>query len=117
MLVVARENPDGFRLLTMHAAREPQFAAIEREFTARSLAVADTMIADMIPDPMVKAWAGRVIVDYLVDGVLTWLDLGEPARDDEFVMLATEGLRGMFLSWADEARVPRRLRAAPSSPI
>jgi hypothetical protein len=111
ILIVARENPDGFRLLTTHAAREPQFAALAHEFQARGLAVAEAMIGDMIPDPTVKAWASGVIADYVVQGVLVWLDAGDPARDDEFVELATRGLRGMFLSWADHDRLPEHVRA------
>ena len=106
ILTVARENPDGFRLLTIHAAREPEFAALHHEVRARQLGVADAMIADMIPDPAVKAWASRVIVDYLMHGVLAWLDVGSPDRDEEFVEVASHGLRGMFLSWADPDRIP-----------
>jgi AcrR family transcriptional regulator len=111
ILVVARENPDGFRLLTTHAAREPQFAELAREFKDQGLVVADTMIGDMIPDPVVKAWASGVIADYVVQGVLVWLDAGDPSRDDEFVELASRGLRGMFLSWADHDRLPDHVRA------
>jgi AcrR family transcriptional regulator len=92
MLTVARENPDGFRLLTRHAMREPQFAAIARQFAAGTTAISAAVIGDMIPDPVVKAWAGPVMVDYLVQGVLSWLDVGDEARDDEFVLLATRGL-------------------------
>jgi len=111
ILIVARENPDGFRLLTTHAAREPQFAELASEFKEQGLHVADAMIGDMIPDPVVKAWASGVIADYVVQGVLVWLDVGDPARDEEFVELATMGLRGMFLSFADHDRLPEHVRA------
>ena len=111
ILIVARENPDGFRLLTLHAAREAPFAALSQEFAAQGLHTADQMIGAMIPDPTVKRWAAKVIVSYLVQGVLAWLDSGDPARDDEFVELATKGLRGMFLSWADHERLPDHVRA------
>lgn len=110
LLTVARENPDGFRLLMVHAAREPQFAPLADAFAERARGVADVLIADMIPDPAVKAWAGQVIVGYLVSGVLAWLDVGDPERDDEFVERATAGMFGMFLSWADSSRVDARVR-------
>jgi AcrR family transcriptional regulator len=106
MLASARENPDGFRLLTRHAMREPEFAGVARQFVAGASAVADATIGTLIPDPTIKAWAGEVIVDYLVQGVLSWLDVGDPERDDEFVRLATRGLRAMFLEWADPAQLP-----------
>jgi len=112
ILAVARENPDGFRLLTLHATREPQFAAELDEYRARGVAVADELIADMIPDPITKAWATRVVVDYLVEGVHAWLDVGDPARDEEFVARATEGLSAMLLSWVDRDRLTPKVRRA-----
>lgn len=105
LLTVARENPDGFRLLVVHSAREPEFASLAEAFTERARGVADQLIGDMIPDPDVKAWAGQVIVEYLVSGVLAWLDHGDPATDDAFVDRATRGMYGMFLAWADPSKV------------
>lgn len=110
LLLVARENPDGFRLLVVHAAREPQFAPLADAFVERARGVADQLIGDRIPDPSVKAWAGQVIVDYLVSGVLAWLEVGDPSRDDEFVDRATDGMFAMFVSWADPRRVEARQR-------
>ena len=112
ILAVARQNPDGFRLLTLHATREPQFAAELDEYRDRGVAVADELIADMIPDPMTKAWAARVVVDYLIEGVHAWLDVGDPARDEEFVARATEGLSAMLLSWVDRGRLTPKVRKA-----
>ncbi|MGH9098361.1 MAG: TetR/AcrR family transcriptional regulator, partial [Acidimicrobiales bacterium] len=54
MLAVARENPDGFRLLMVHAAREPQFVVHHDEWEAKSRAVADAMIGDRLVDPALK---------------------------------------------------------------
>ncbi len=57
LLRVAREDPDAFRLLWLHAAHEPPFAAYHREFRT----VADAMAADLIrpylADPTLRAWA------------------------------------------------------------
>ena len=57
LLLVAREDPDAFRLLWLHAAHEPPFAAYHREFRT----VADAMAADLIrpylADPTLRAWA------------------------------------------------------------
>jgi AcrR family transcriptional regulator len=112
MLTVARENPDGFRLLTRHAMREPQFAPIARQFLSGASAISAAVIGDMIPDPVVKAWAGPVMVDYLIQGVLSWLDVGDDRRDDEFVLLSVRGMRALFLTWADPGRVPPEIRTA-----
>jgi AcrR family transcriptional regulator len=112
MLRVAREDPDAYRLFTVHAAREPQFAALAEEFRAGGLRIADELIGATIPDPVTKAWAGRVIVDYLQSSVLAWLDLGEEARDDEFVEQTSDGLMALFVTWADPDRLPPALRRA-----
>jgi len=109
MLRVAREQPDAFRLLTQHAVREPQFAGITRGYLDGAAAFTDNLVGDLIPDPVVKAWAVPVLVDYTIQGVNVWLDVGDPERDDEFVELATEGLHGMFRAWGDPERVRARL--------
>jgi AcrR family transcriptional regulator len=116
LLTVARENPDGFRLLLVHAAREPQFADLADAFVDRARGVADLLIDDMIPDPTVKAWAGQVIVEYLVAGVLAWLDVGDPDEDEDFVERATQGMFAMFGSWADPDKVDERRRDHPGVP-
>ena len=103
MLTVARENPDGFRLLTVHAAREPGFAALHDQWWARAVGAAETLVGDSIADPALRAWATRTIVAYLVDAVLNWLDTGTAGRDPEFVQQAHDGLVAMYLAWADPA--------------
>jgi AcrR family transcriptional regulator len=99
MVSVAREQPDGFRLLFEHAAREPQFAGVAGEFRAIQVEVADQLVGETIPDPRFRAWVTRTIVGYLVDAVLAWLEVGDPERDDEFVEQATAGLIAMYLAW------------------
>ena len=103
LLTVAREQPDGFRLLFEHAAREPQFAAFAQEMRATQVELADQLIGGSIPDPELRAWATRTIVGYLVDSVLAWLEVGDPERDGAFIEHATDGLVALFLSWAPGA--------------
>ena len=45
LLTVAREDPDGFRLLWRHAAREPQFADYARELRERSVDASRALLA------------------------------------------------------------------------
>jgi len=103
LLTVAREQPDGFRLLFEHAAREPQFAGFAQEMRATQVELADQLIGGSMPDPEVRAWATRTIVGYLVDSVLAWLEVGRPERDGEFIERATDGLVALFLAWAPNA--------------
>ena len=99
LLSVAREQPDGFRLLFQYAAREPQFAAFAEEVRSMQVEIADQLVGETIPDPRFRAWVTRTIVGYLVDSVLAWLEVGDPARDEEFVEQATAGLIAMYLAW------------------
>jgi AcrR family transcriptional regulator len=96
MLAVARENPDGFRLLMVHAAREPQFAVHHDEWEAKARSVADMMIDSRLDDSVLRAWATRTIVAGLVESVLAWLDCGSPRRDEEFVERSSAALGAMY---------------------
>lgn len=100
LLRVAREDPDAFRLLWVHAAHEPPFAAYHREFRT----VADAMAADLIrpylADPTLRAWAAPTLVAHLYDGVIAWLDRGRPEQDDAFVAAMSRGVRALVAAWA-----------------
>jgi hypothetical protein len=99
LLKVARENPDGFKLLVVHAAREPQFAEMHEQFHKGAFDLAHTLIGSLIVDPMIKSWASRTIVEYLQCGVIEWLEVGDAQRDEEFIELSTEGMVGLFVAW------------------
>jgi AcrR family transcriptional regulator len=102
MLSAARENPDGFRLLTGHSLREARFASYYDGWWAKAVEVADRMVGTTIADPVIRAWADRTIVAYLVEAVQAWLQVGEAGRDPEFIEQATEGLIAMYVAWATE---------------
>lgn len=99
MVTVAREDPDGFRLLWRHAAREPEFAAFADDFHDRAVAAVDVLVGDRLPDPVLHRWATALSVDYVVQAVLGWLDHGDPARDDEFERRVIAGLVALYPTW------------------
>jgi AcrR family transcriptional regulator len=100
MLGVARDDPDGFRLLWVHAAREPQFAEYASHYRAGAVGVADVLVGREIKDAAFRRWATTALVAMLVESVLAWLDEGDPEADDAFVALATKGLRAMVASFS-----------------
>jgi len=104
MLAVGRENPDGFRLLTGHALREVRFASYYEAWWAKAIEVADTLAGSTITDSVLRAWADRTVVAYLVDAIDAWLSVGDPERDAEFVERATNGMAAMYEAWAAGAR-------------
>jgi AcrR family transcriptional regulator len=100
LLRVAREQPDGFRLLWVHAAHEPAFASYAAEFRELAVDYARQMLVTDITDPMLLAWASNTIVGHVYDAVLTWLQLGDPADDESFVAFVSAGLRALVTAWA-----------------
>jgi AcrR family transcriptional regulator len=103
LLDVAREWPDGFRLVWRHAAREPQFAAEAEELREHAVRAARTIVEPFVA-PAFAAWAAHTLFDQLVDAVLNWLDHGDPAHDDDFVELETAALRSTIAAWSNLRR-------------
>jgi AcrR family transcriptional regulator len=100
LLEVARADPDGVRLLWLHAAHEPEFADHAAAFRAGVIAYARELLDPLIDDPRWRPWAARVVVDHLYDAVLTWLEVGAANRDEEFIALVSSGMRAMLNAWA-----------------
>lgn len=101
MLAVAREDPDGFCLLWRHAEREPTFAEHAQRIRRQAARVAESMpaIAGM-DDERRRRWAAALVVSWLVDAVLHWLEEGTAERDDELVEWVARSLPAMVKAWA-----------------
>ena len=78
LLRAAAEDPDGFRLLFHHAAREPEFRADMDRLRAGSVAIARRQLAKLIPDRQWAKWAAQLAPTVAVDAVIAWLDAGQP---------------------------------------
>jgi AcrR family transcriptional regulator len=102
LLTVAREDPDGFVLLWRHAVREPQFADYAHRFRAQTVHLAQAVLGrGATPgERRVKNWQAELVVSFLVDAVLHWLEEGSPKGDEEMVRLTTESLVAMVAAWA-----------------
>jgi len=100
LLTVAREWPDGFRLLWRHAAREPQFAEYALHLRDTAVGAAREVVAPYVA-PAMKEWAAQTLFDHLVDAVLNWLDHGTEANDAAFIAAETEGLRATITAWSN----------------
>ena len=95
LLTVAREEPDDFTLLWRHAAREPQFADYAAELRAVSVTVVRQLAALDSGDEVLDAWRSDVLFGWLVEATLTWLEQGDPDRDEDFVHATARGLRAL----------------------
>ena len=105
LLTVAREDPAAFTLLWRHAPRERRFAAYASGLRSMSVTAVRDLMAISSDDPVFDSWTAEVVIGWLVEAVLTWLDVGDAGRDDEMVVWATEGLRRMRAGWV-EAAIP-----------
>jgi AcrR family transcriptional regulator len=99
ILTVAREDPDGFVLLWRHAAREPQFAEYAHEQRELAVAAVRDLMALKSGDETMDHWSAECAFGWLVEAVLTWLEIGDESRDAEFVARTTDTLRAMRGAW------------------
>lgn len=81
LLRAAAADPDGFRLLFRHAAREPEFRDVIDTIRAASTDIAARHLADAIPVGPWRAWAARLVPTLTLEAVIAWLDTGQPDPD------------------------------------
>jgi AcrR family transcriptional regulator len=103
MLGVARRHPDAFRLLWRQAAGEPLFADFSRRFREELTRFAREVITpdERISDPLLQTWCASALGSHLLDGLCSWLDTGDPADDQSYIVLQTCGLLALLEAWAD----------------
>lgn len=80
LIAAAVEDPDGFRLLFRHAAREPEFRQQMDAFRASMAAVAYRQLVEMISDAAWAHWAAQLAPLVTVEAIIAWLEVGQPDR-------------------------------------
>lgn len=78
LLRAAGADPDGFRLLFRHAAREPDFRDVVDSIRTASTEIAERHLADVVPEGPWRDWAVRLVPTVTLEAVLAWLDSGRP---------------------------------------
>ncbi len=81
LLSAAAEDPDGFRLLFHHAAREPEFRQEMDRFHRGMVATARRELAKVIDDRAWAQWAAQLAPVVAIEAVMAWLDAGRPDPD------------------------------------
>jgi AcrR family transcriptional regulator len=81
LLAAAATDPDGFRLLFHHAAREPEFRQQMDRFQRGMVATARRELAQIIPDRTWAQWAAQLAPVVAIEAVMAWLDAGQPDPD------------------------------------
>ncbi|MDR0358534.1 MAG: TetR/AcrR family transcriptional regulator [bacterium] len=77
----AVQDPDAFRLLFRHAAREPEFRELIDALTTAWTEVARRNLARQMPLGPWLEWAAQVIPAVTTEAVIAWLDAGQPDPD------------------------------------
>ena len=80
LIRAAAADPDAFRLLYHHAAREPEFREMIDIFVENSTEITRRHLAG-IADDQWRSWAARLLPSMTVDAVIAWLDAGQPDPD------------------------------------
>lgn len=81
LLKGASNDPDGFRLLFTHAAREPQFRTEMDEFHRYMQSVARDHLSKTIRNPAWADWAAHLMPVVTIAAITAWLDVGQPEPD------------------------------------
>jgi AcrR family transcriptional regulator len=81
LVTVAAEDPDGFRLMFQHAAREAEFQTEVSELRAGMTAIAQSELGDRVTDPAWARWAAQLCPIVAVEGIIAWLDADQPDPD------------------------------------
>jgi AcrR family transcriptional regulator len=84
LIAAARSDPDGFTLLFRHSVREPEFAGYSASLHDDAIRAAQQLMRDIEPDPLLRRWAAETVVVITYQAIITWLEHGDPARDEEF---------------------------------
>jgi AcrR family transcriptional regulator len=77
----AAADPDAFRLLYRHAAREAEFRDVIDTLIEGSAEITGRYLAD-IADERWRGWAARLLPTMTIDAVIAWLDAGQPDPDE-----------------------------------
>lgn len=81
LLKAATAEPAGFRLLFVHAAREPEFKAFAEQFQAEMTKAADVQISKIVGDRPWARWAAHLAPTVAIQAIIAWLDAGQPDPD------------------------------------
>jgi AcrR family transcriptional regulator len=81
LLKAAIAEPDGFRLLFAHAAREPEFKALADTFRDEITEIALLQISTVVDDQRWARWAAQLAPTVAIEAILAWLDAGQPDPD------------------------------------
>jgi AcrR family transcriptional regulator len=104
LLQVARQDPNGFKVLWQHAAREPQFAAHADSFRGVVTQFVRALLSRAGLTGTRLTWASETILSFALDAVTHWVELEPPERDEEFMELMSASMPLLVGAWSGQTR-------------
>jgi AcrR family transcriptional regulator len=86
LIRAAAADPDAFRLLYRHAAREAEFRDVIDTLSEGSAEITGRYLTDVADDRW-RNWAARLLPSMTIDAVIAWLDAGQPDPDQAAVRI------------------------------
>jgi AcrR family transcriptional regulator len=111
LLKAAIAEPAGFRLLFVHAAREPEFKAMAEQFRSDITEIALLQISKIVPDQAWARWAAKLAPTAAIEAIIAWLDAGQPDPD-----LAADRVRHVIAGVITAAAARAGLDCLPPAP-
>ena len=78
LLAAAIAEPDGFRLLFVHAARESEFKEFAERSRSQITETAQRQLSKVVGDEAWARWASRLAPTVAIEAIIAWLDSGRP---------------------------------------
>ena len=100
-LDAATADPEGFKLLVHHSAREPDFASYSEVFRDNAVKTAQDLIARRVPDTKLREWAARTLVALLEESTLAWIEQGDRSLDEEMTAVLIRSIQAMLEAFGE----------------
>lgn len=115
VLALTRAHRSEFMLLARHCATDPEyrdyFEELHSNIVERTDRLLETSSPAMAADPLMRQLSSRATAGFLLDAVLWWIEQGDPARDDDFILWARKSLDAFYTGWrAHTSMRPPQLR-------
>lgn len=79
----ACDDPDGFRLLFRHAAREEEFSAYAADLFGDATRIATGYLGDKVEPTARRRWLAELLPKITIEITLSWLDADRPVEVDK----------------------------------
>ncbi|PXY18410.1 TetR/AcrR family transcriptional regulator [Prauserella flavalba] len=96
LLRAAAADPEAFRLLFRHAAREPEFRDVVDSVRSASAEIAHRHLREAIPAGPWQQWATQLVPALTLEAAIAWLDAGQPDDPVHAAQRISQAIEGVI---------------------